>query len=72
MSALHVNLDLIRKYNVPGPRYTSYPPAVHFTEQVSLPALQEKIRGNNRAAGCEVQRAPFRGCVVDDLLKLDE
>lgn len=25
-----VNLDLIRKYNLPGPRYTSYPTAPHF------------------------------------------
>lgn len=27
--------DLIHRYNRPGPRYTSYPPAVHFSEQVS-------------------------------------
>lgn len=32
MSRLHVDLDLIQKYNVPGPRYTSYPPATKFTE----------------------------------------
>jgi len=25
MSVLKVNLDLVKKYNVPGPRYTSYP-----------------------------------------------
>jgi len=32
MSALHVDLELIRKYNVAAPRYTSYPPATHFAE----------------------------------------
>lgn len=49
MPALNVNLDLIRKYNVPGPRYTSYPPATHFTDQVSFDALREKIRENNQS-----------------------
>ena len=28
---MKVDLDLVRKYNVSGPRYTSYPPAPHFT-----------------------------------------
>ena len=32
MTALHVDLDLVRKYNVSAPRYTSYPPATHFTD----------------------------------------
>lgn len=27
-----VDLDLVRRYNQPGPRYTSYPTAPHFTE----------------------------------------
>lgn len=31
-------LDLIRKYSIPGPRYTSYPPATQFT--ADLPALR--------------------------------
>jgi oxygen-independent coproporphyrinogen-3 oxidase len=50
LSALNVNLDLVRKYNVPGPRYTSYPPATHFTDQVSFEAVTEKIRENNQTA----------------------
>jgi len=29
---LHVDLDLIGRYDKPGPRYTSYPTAPHFTE----------------------------------------
>jgi len=32
MSEISVSLDMLRKYNVPGPRYTSYPPATHFTQ----------------------------------------
>ncbi len=32
MSGLHVDLGLIQKYNVAGPRYTSYPPATQFHE----------------------------------------
>jgi len=43
---LHVDLDLVRKYNVPGPRYTSYPPATQFTESVDFQQLREKIRVN--------------------------
>ena len=48
MSALNVNLDLVRKYNVPGPRYTSYPPATKFTAVLKWPELFEKIALNNR------------------------
>ena len=44
---MKVDLDLIRKYNVPGPRYTSYPPATHFTDEVDKDALMESIRRNN-------------------------
>jgi oxygen-independent coproporphyrinogen-3 oxidase len=44
---MKVDLDLIRKYNVPGPRYTSYPPATHFTDEVEKDALMESIRKNN-------------------------
>lgn len=32
MSELRVDLDLIQKYNVAGPRYTSYPPATRFAD----------------------------------------
>lgn len=51
MSRLEVNLDLIQKYNVPGPRYTSFPPATQFTDQVLWPALSEEITRNNRTPG---------------------
>ncbi|HEY1662275.1 MAG TPA: oxygen-independent coproporphyrinogen III oxidase [Verrucomicrobiae bacterium] len=49
MSALNVNLDLVTKYNVPGPRYTSYPPATKFSSALSWPQLAEKISGNNQS-----------------------
>src|SRR5205823_13985877 len=50
MSLLKVNLDLVKKYNVPGPRYTSYPPATQFSEEVPRERLLEQIRLNNESA----------------------
>ncbi|HVU27636.1 MAG TPA: oxygen-independent coproporphyrinogen III oxidase [Verrucomicrobiae bacterium] len=47
MSQLNVNLDLVKKYNVAGPRYTSYPPATKFTDQISRDELFQKIAANN-------------------------
>ncbi len=49
MSTLEVDLDLVRKYNVPGPRYTSYPPATQFAEGVSVGQLLERICANNES-----------------------
>src|SRR5947208_16403206 len=51
MSTLKVDLGLVKKYNVPGPRYTSYPPATHFTSEISSELLVEKIGENNQSAG---------------------
>ena len=47
---MKVDLDLIRKYNVPGPRYTSYPPATHFTDEVDHDGLMANLKENNE--GC--------------------
>lgn len=47
MSTLQVDLELVRKYNVPGPRYTSYPPATQFSEEVPFEQLKDKIEANN-------------------------
>ncbi|MFA3782379.1 oxygen-independent coproporphyrinogen III oxidase [Melioribacteraceae bacterium 4301-Me] len=45
---LEINLDLIKKYDRPGPRYTSYPPAPHFNESFTHEHfLDEIIRTNN-------------------------
>jgi oxygen-independent coproporphyrinogen-3 oxidase len=35
---------LIEKYDRPGPRYTSYPTAVEFTEAIGAPAYEERLR----------------------------
>jgi oxygen-independent coproporphyrinogen III oxidase len=48
MSMLKVDLDLVQKYNVAGPRYTSYPPATKFTDALTWPDLAERILENNR------------------------
>ena len=50
MSTLNVDLDLVQKYNVAGPRYTSYPPATKFTDTVTWEQLSAKIEDNNRVA----------------------
>jgi oxygen-independent coproporphyrinogen-3 oxidase len=41
------DLELVKKYNVPGPRYTSYPPATKFTESVGWSDVLPKIEQNN-------------------------
>jgi oxygen-independent coproporphyrinogen-3 oxidase len=47
MSAATINLDLVRKYNQPGPRYTSYPPATRFAPSFAKEVFLERIRQNN-------------------------
>ncbi len=42
-----LDLDLIRKYSIPGPRYTSYPPATKFTDQLDSLRLDEAIAADN-------------------------
>lgn len=44
---MNVNLDLVRKYNVPGPRYTSYPPATHFKNETTQAEVLLSIEKNN-------------------------
>jgi oxygen-independent coproporphyrinogen III oxidase len=46
--AVGLNLDLIRKYSIPGPRYTSYPPATQFTTELAAQRLEEAIAEDNR------------------------
>jgi oxygen-independent coproporphyrinogen-3 oxidase len=48
MNAMQVDLNLVKKYNVPGPRYTSYPPATEFSEQFSVRNLLIKLLANNQ------------------------
>ncbi len=45
---LEINLDLIKKYDRPGPRYTSYPTAPHFNDSFNHEKyLEEIIRTNS-------------------------
>ncbi|MEW6158764.1 MAG: oxygen-independent coproporphyrinogen III oxidase [Verrucomicrobiota bacterium] len=48
MSLLQVDLNLVRKHNVPGPRYTSYPPAPQFSESFEPERLRAALEENNR------------------------
>ncbi len=43
-----LDLDLIRKYSIPGPRYTSYPPATQFNTEFDVLRLEEAIADDNR------------------------
>jgi oxygen-independent coproporphyrinogen-3 oxidase len=45
---LHVDLALVEKYNVAGPRYTSYPPATVFAEAFDEAAARAEIAAGNR------------------------
>jgi oxygen-independent coproporphyrinogen III oxidase len=46
-AAAPLNLDLIRKYSIPGPRYTSYPPATQFTTDLPSLNLDQAIAEDN-------------------------
>ncbi|MEZ6188337.1 MAG: oxygen-independent coproporphyrinogen III oxidase [Planctomycetota bacterium] len=46
---MKVDLELIRRFNVAGPRYTSYPPATHFTDAVDWAELDARLAEANRA-----------------------
>jgi len=39
--------DFLRRYDVPGPRYTSYPPAPHFREGVPSADVERLFRESN-------------------------
>ena len=69
-----INLDLVRKYSVPGPRYTSYPPATQFTPNADPAAISAALAQDNGAAAgplslyfhlpfCET-RCWFCGCTT--------
>lgn len=47
---IDVDLDLVRKYDRPGPRYTSYPTAPHFSDSHQLPEWEAAIKANNETA----------------------
>ncbi|MBT3914091.1 MAG: oxygen-independent coproporphyrinogen III oxidase [Verrucomicrobia bacterium] len=49
MNTLSVDLNLVRKYDIPGPRYTSYPPATRFSEEYDEERLHELIQTNKQS-----------------------
>ena len=49
MSTLKVDLELVKKYNVAGPRYTSYPPATKFSDALGWDELSGHIEANNQS-----------------------
>jgi oxygen-independent coproporphyrinogen III oxidase len=69
-----VTLELLKKYDRPGPRYTSYPTAVEFNEGYGEADYRASLAAANAAAGeplslyvhlpfCE-ERCAFCGCNV--------
>jgi len=48
--AVEPALELVRKYNIPGPRYTSYPTAPQFSDAIDRYALLTEIRRDNADA----------------------
>ena len=49
MSSIIFNPDLIRKYDKSGPRYTSYPTAVQFTEEFGIDDYKEQVARSNQS-----------------------
>jgi oxygen-independent coproporphyrinogen-3 oxidase len=49
-SSIDVKFDLLKKYDRPGPRYTSYPTAVEFTEEFSDADYIERLKKADRGA----------------------
>jgi oxygen-independent coproporphyrinogen-3 oxidase len=45
----HVDIDLLRRYNEPGPRYTSYPTAPLFSEEFTGDDFRREIVESNAA-----------------------
>lgn len=47
MPSIHFDADLIRRYDLHGPRYTSYPPALHFTEDFGEAEYRDAVALSN-------------------------
>ena len=49
LDAIRWDTDLIRRYDLAGPRYTSYPTAVQFNSQVGAFDLLHALRDSRKA-----------------------
>lgn len=45
--AILLTEDFLSRYDVPGPRYTSYPPAPHFRKEFDHGQVRELLQGSN-------------------------
>lgn len=74
IAAPAIDLDLVRKYSIPGPRYTSYPPATQFSTVFEPEDVEKAIINDNQAGAgpislyfhlpfCET-RCWFCGCTT--------
>ena len=52
-SSMFVDIDSLKKYNRSGPRYTSYPTAPYFTEEIGPEDYRAHIAKNDREKGNE-------------------
>ena len=72
--AARVPIDLLRRYDRPGPRYTSYPTAVEFHEGFDERAYRERLADAAAAPSAALslyihlpfcsERCTFCGCMV--------
>jgi oxygen-independent coproporphyrinogen-3 oxidase len=46
---VHVDIETVKRFDRPGPRYTSYPTAVEFTDEVGEAAYLEALANADRA-----------------------
>ena len=46
----NIDIDLIKKYDRPGPRYTSYPPAPAFSSSFTADDFLQSLKENNTPA----------------------
>jgi oxygen-independent coproporphyrinogen-3 oxidase len=56
-SACHLDEDVLRRFDVPGPRYTSYPTADRFVEAFGAPDLRQALE--LRRDGASGQASPL-------------
>jgi oxygen-independent coproporphyrinogen-3 oxidase len=59
-SRFHVDIETVRRFDRPGPRYTSYPTAVEFHEGVGEELYRKKLaEANAGGTGAEEPNAPL-------------